>query len=106
MLEERDPWANPCRQGASAGRRLPIVNAIYNATVARVRDLPAMLVGFAGVAEAKSAYSMGTAAPIVGEGASVDQRSKSFTALVAPGFIPLNFGRAASGATNSFRHAS
>jgi xanthine dehydrogenase YagR molybdenum-binding subunit len=48
LLEERDPWANPLQakgigELGICGAAASIVNAIYNATGVRIRDLPATL---------------------------------------------------------------
>jgi xanthine dehydrogenase YagR molybdenum-binding subunit len=48
LLEERDPWANPLQakgigELGICGAAAAIVNAIYNASGVRVRDLPATL---------------------------------------------------------------
>lgn len=48
LLEERDPWANPLHvkgigELGICGAAASVVNAIYNATGVRVRDLPATL---------------------------------------------------------------
>jgi len=48
LLDERDPWANPLQakgigELGICGAAAAVVNAIYNATGVRVRDLPATL---------------------------------------------------------------
>jgi xanthine dehydrogenase YagR molybdenum-binding subunit len=48
LLEERDPWSNPMQvkgigELGICGAAASVVNAIYNATGVRVRDLPATL---------------------------------------------------------------
>jgi xanthine dehydrogenase YagR molybdenum-binding subunit len=48
LLDERDPWANPLQakgigELGICGAAASIVNAIYNATGVRIRDLPATL---------------------------------------------------------------
>jgi xanthine dehydrogenase YagR molybdenum-binding subunit len=48
LLDERDPWANPLQakgigELGICGAAASVVNAIYNATGVRVRDLPATL---------------------------------------------------------------